>query len=107
MAFLTIDEIKQQTYVSDSDEDSYLELLGNAAIAHIQDYTNRKLYEKDDESASDDEIALVWTDDIKIAALMLVAHYYENREATVTGSTSSEVKLGAYSILSRYKFIPV
>lgn len=106
MTFLTLDEIKQQTYVDDSDEDSYLQMLGSAAIAYIEDYTNRKLYLTSEE-VNDDEIALIWSDNIKIAALMLVAHFYENREATVTGQTNSTIQFGVKAIISRYKYIPV
>lgn len=105
MAFLTIDEIKQQTYVSDDDENDYLLALADAAIERIQDYTNRTLYETV-EDAADDDIALIWRADLKLAALMLVAHYYEHREA-VSGSQTYPISEGAMSILSRYKFIPI
>ncbi|MGV3000781.1 head-tail connector protein [Vibrio sp. E150_018] len=105
MAFLTIDEIKQQTYVSDDDENDYLLALADAAIERIQDYTNRVLYESK-EDAGDDEVALIWKADIKLAALMLVAHYYENREE-VSSTQTYAISEGAMSILSRYKFIPV
>jgi uncharacterized phiE125 gp8 family phage protein len=33
-------------------------------------------------------------DDLRQAVLMLVAHWYENREAAVSGSTTSEVDMG-------------
>lgn len=105
MAFLTLDEIKQQTYVSDDDEDDYLTSLGDAAIERIQDYTNRTLYETQ-EDAGDDENALIWKADLKIAALMLTAHYYENREA-ISSTQTYPIGEGAMSILSRYKFIPI
>jgi hypothetical protein len=36
------------------------------------------------------------------AVLMLVAHWYENREAIVVGTISSEVSLGVNQLLSPY-----
>lgn len=41
-------------------------------------------------------------DDLIHAVLMLVAHWYENREAA-TGQTLNEVPLGVQSILNRYR----
>ncbi|MDO1559820.1 head-tail connector protein [Brevundimonas sp. 2R-24] len=44
--------------------------------------------------------------DLKHAALMLVGHLYENREATAAVALS-EVPMGVEAILSRYRALPV
>jgi uncharacterized phiE125 gp8 family phage protein len=41
-------------------------------------------------------------DGMRQAVLMLVAHWYENREAIVVGTISSEVSLGVNQLLSPY-----
>ena len=41
-------------------------------------------------------------DDMKQAILMLISHWYENREAVIVGTISAEVSLGVNQLLSPY-----
>lgn len=41
--------------------------------------------------------------DLKQAVLMLVGHFYENREATLIGISADEVPLGVWSILDQHR----
>jgi uncharacterized phiE125 gp8 family phage protein len=41
-------------------------------------------------------------DDMKQAVLMLISHWYENREAVIVGTISAEVSLGVNQLLSPY-----
>lgn len=41
--------------------------------------------------------------DLKQAVLMLVAHFYENREATLVGISADEVPLGVWDIINQHR----
>lgn len=43
------------------------------------------------------------TSDMKLAILMLCAHWYENREAVITGTIVTETPIGVDALLSKYK----
>lgn len=105
---ITIEEIKQQCYLDESDisEDKYLALLSSAAIKHIENYTNRKIYESADLVPEGVENALIWSDDLKIGALLLIGHLYENRENS-TEKAMHSIPLGFHAFVGPYKFIPV
>lgn len=86
---LTLPEIKSQCRLENdfTEEDSLLTLLAEAAEAKATTYLNRNLYatKTDIPELDDDGIAL--TNDIKLAMLMLICHWYENR------SSVSEVEM--------------
>lgn len=112
--FITLAEIKQQSYLSDADtsEDRFLEHLRDVALAHIENYTNRKLYltgTMPDPTTHPDEaeVALEFKPNIKHAALLLIGHWYENRENMVVGTTVNNIKIGFESLVGPYKYIPV
>lgn len=44
-------------------------------------------------------------DDIKQAMYLLIGHWFEHREAAITGSISQEVKLGALPLLAAYEMV--
>ncbi|MEQ7870743.1 head-tail connector protein [Chromohalobacter salexigens] len=41
--------------------------------------------------------------DIRVALLLLVGHWYENREQVITGTITSEVPMGVAALLSPYR----
>lgn len=45
--------------------------------------------------------------DIKLAALLLVAHYYNHREAVITGSINSTLALAVDAHLAPYKLVTI
>lgn len=114
MEFITLSEIKQQLYLDDTDmsEDKFLEHLRAVALAHIENYTNRKLYlaaDMPDPATVPDaaDIALEFKPDVKHAALLLVGHWYENRESSVSGTTVNSIPFGFGALVGPYKYIPV
>lgn len=104
---LTNEEIKRQLRLEDDDtsEDVLLSALGAAAESRTSTFLNRPLYAKADDIPDGDTRGLVVSDDIRLAMLMLVTHFYENRSAT------SEVEMleapQAYNwLVSPYRFYP-
>ncbi|CAM0041600.1 head-tail adaptor Ad1 [Vibrio phage K394] len=106
--FVTLEEIRQQCYLDEFDmsEDRYLTLIGSAAIKHVQNYTNRVLYKSPDDVPVDSENALMWSDDIKMGVLLLIGHFYENRENSSSVKVH-DIPFGFHAMIGPYKYIPV
>ena len=96
---LKMEEIKLQLRLDDdfSDEDELLELLGKAAQSRTENFLNRKLY-----ATADDRPA----DDVKLALLLLVSHFYENR-STVTDVEKMELPMSFNWLVVPYRLIPL
>lgn len=80
---LTLDVIKMQCRLENdfTEEDRLLELLALAAEARAVTYLNRNLYKTPDDIPASDEDGIVISEDIRLALLMLVSHWYENRSS--------------------------
>ena len=89
-----------------SDEDELLELLGKAAQSRTENFLNRKLYATADDRPADDPDGLVISDDVKLALLLLVSHFYENR-STVTDVEKMELPMSFNWLVVPYRLIPL
>ncbi|MDM3203905.1 head-tail connector protein [Citrobacter sp. Cf097] len=105
---LSMEEIKAQLRLDDdfTDEDSLLALLGKAAQSRTENYLNRRLYEKPQDIPPDDPDGLVMSDEVKLAMLMLVSHFYENRSA-VTEVEKLELPMSFNWLVGPYRYIPL
>ena len=83
LTFLTLEDMKAQARLEPSftDEDNYLMMLGRAA--------ERRLF-KDIQRTYDEVVAMEgeWPMDLTLAALMLVASWYQHREPEINQSMS-------------------
>ncbi|MCA6962424.1 MULTISPECIES: head-tail connector protein [Pectobacterium] len=96
----TIEELRIQCRIDSEDatDDQVLELYCLAAKRRAENYINRTLH---DESVPEgDSEGLVISPDIKLALMLAVGFWYENREA-------QSVPAGFFSILEPYRFIPL
>lgn len=75
-------------------ENELLQHLIGAARVHIEQHCDRKIVD-----APSDESEMSMTDDVKHAMLLLIGHWYSNRESVVVGVVSSQVQLGVESLL--------
>jgi len=102
---LTIDECKVQCRIDGDDpgDDQLLDLYIGAARRKAESYTNRKLY--DNSLPADDLDGLVIENDVKLALMLLVGHWYENREPVNVGNIVSTLPFGFESLLEPYRFI--
>ncbi|WP_336658158.1 head-tail connector protein [Leclercia adecarboxylata] len=107
---LTKEQVKTHCRI-DADnnaEDGWIETSIKGAVRYVQKWTRRQLYEKDDDPLYlSDPDALLYGEDIEIAMLMLIAHWYSNREAVITSGTSSTVDLAVESLLQPYRIYGV
>ncbi|MGX8943244.1 head-tail connector protein [Symbiopectobacterium sp. Eva_TO] len=96
----TIDELRNQCRIDSDDatEDQMLTLYCLAAKGRAENYINRKLY--DAAVPENESEGLVISPDIKLALMLAVGFWYENREAQSLPS-------GFFSILEPYRFIPL
>lgn len=91
----------------DSAEDKLLLLYFGAARKKAENLTNCKLYDRETDMPETDSYGLVIEDDILLALLLLVGHWYENREQVSVGNTVTSFPFGFESLLDPYRRIPL
>lgn len=110
------DIIKQHVRLEpDFDEDdTLLDTYATAAQRLVENRTGRKLYAtatdvpKDPETGEPtDDSALVLDDDLTTAMLLLIGHWYANREAVVIGSITSDVPMAVDALISPYRHFQI
>ncbi|SDO72583.1 Phage gp6-like head-tail connector protein [Halomonas shengliensis] len=109
---LELEIIRQQCRLEpdDTDEDALLETYATAAQRLVENQTGRTLYATEGEIPVDaetgeptDEHALVLDDDLTTAMLLLIGHWFENREAVVIGTITSELPLAVEALIAPYR----
>ncbi|MCU5775226.1 head-tail connector protein [Winslowiella arboricola] len=102
--------VKEHCRVDDdfSDDDNLLKIYTGAAKRHVEKWTRRKLYQLNtDPGFETDEDRLLLDDDIRAAMLLLIGHWYSNREAVVIGQATSEVPFAVEALLQPYRIYGV
>ncbi|AOR64859.1 head-tail connector protein [Pectobacterium wasabiae] len=96
----TVKELRNQCRIDsdDASEDEVLTLYCAAAKRRAENYINRTLH--DDSAPENDSEGLVISPDIKLALMLAVGFWYENREA-------QNLPTGFFVILEPYRFIPL
>lgn len=91
----------------DNSEDSLLSIYSGAAKKYVETWTRRTLYQANADPGFDsDENRLLLDDDIRMAMLLLIGHWFANREA-VSGNSLNEVPLAVEAILQPYRIYGV
>lgn len=94
----TVEEVLLHCRIDDDTESTLITDYIQAAVDRAQNYLNRKLYEGDVPESDPDGLPI--TGSIKLALLLAVGFWYENREA-------QQLPEGFFSLLSPYRFIPL
>ncbi|APC45960.1 head-tail connector II [Halomonas phage QHHSV-1] len=96
--------------LDETDEDVLLETYATAAQRLVENRTGRTLYATEGEIPTDsetgeptDDSALVLDDDLTTAMLLLIGHWFLNREAVVIGSSTAEVPMAVEALISPYR----
>ncbi|KNC16733.1 MULTISPECIES: head-tail connector protein [Pseudomonas] len=87
--------VKTHLRVDGVEEDQLIEGYMAAALAHVEQHCDRVLVEG--VPVLPDQMAL--TKDVQQAVLLLVGHWYANREAVVIGGAPAEVPLAVDRLL--------
>ncbi|EMM2358375.1 head-tail connector protein [Citrobacter freundii] len=101
----SIQELRYQCRIDSDDdtEDVMLELYLNASLKHAEKITNRHLY--DNVVPDGDHDGMVIDDDIKLALMLLVSHWYENREP-ISKDSVNKIPFGVDAILKQHRKTP-
>jgi len=92
---LDMTTVKMHLRVDGDEEDALIGGYLEAAKAHVEQHCDRKLVEA--APVEPDEMGL--TRDVEQAILLLVGHWYSNREAVVIGGAPSAVPLAVERLL--------
>lgn len=100
---LSLELIKQQIRLETDyvDEDDLLTLYTSAALRMIESHTRRTLVEVSEPNI-DLELNLIFDGDIQLAALLLIGHWYANRESVVVSASSMSLPLAFGALLQPY-----
>ncbi|MBY0633754.1 head-tail connector protein [Enterobacter sp. NIC22-4] len=105
-----LDVVKQHCRIDTdfSGDDALLILYAGAAARYVQTWTRRTLYENQSSLGyADDPEPILLNDDVKAAMLLLIGHWYANRESVAIGQTVAEVPLAVESLLQPYRIYGV
>lgn len=97
-------DIKKQLRIETTDEDAYLEALGSAAVEAFQNYTGTILFSFGTDLTDEPDNSLIVSESIKLGALLLIGHWYENRETT-TKLQLSKVQMATEYLWNPYRII--
>jgi len=98
MAIVTLIELKAQLNVTLADDDALIDRLIAAAEAHVErllGFTFADTYD----GVGQPTLPL----DLKHAVMMLTAHWYDNREATLVGVTAQAIPFGVTEIVNEHR----
>ncbi|WP_421153144.1 head-tail connector protein [Aeromonas dhakensis] len=106
MPWITLEEVKHQCRLEEDDasQDLLLNLYIGAASRAIEQHTDRELLDAPQAEMTDRQ--LVISDDIKAAGLLMVAHWFNNREA-VSDFEKVEVPFAFRYLIGPYTRMPI
>lgn len=78
-----------------TDDDALIQGYIDGAVAHVEQHCDRKIVTGDPSGPG--EMAI--TKDVEQAVLLLVGHWYSNREGVVVGAVANQVQLGVERLL--------
>ncbi|NNA11380.1 phage gp6-like head-tail connector protein [Pseudomonas lundensis] len=87
-----------------TDEDTLLQAYGRAAWRLVQNKTGRMLIAGDALPDDAPENALLLDDDWRLAMLLLVAHWYEHREAASEAAGMKVLPLAVDALIGPYRW---
>lgn len=90
----TLTEIKKQCRVEHDEEDDLIEMYLSAIIARTKSYLNRNFYEH--LVPKEDKTGILFSDDMKLAMLLTIAVWYDNR-------SSATIPRGYFEIMEQYR----
>lgn len=99
---VTKEEAKAQLNITIADDDPLIDRLISAAQSHVEKWLG---YAIDDEwpPTEGDAPQPTAPDDLRQAVLMIVGHWYENREASLVGVVAQSLPMGVADILASYR----
>lgn len=105
---LTLDDVKYQCRIEHNDEDPLLTLYVNSAYRAVETFTDKRLFFDELPPDVDESRSILLTDDINQACLMLIAHWYANRETVANNMVNiAQMPYAVDFLLQPYRYMGV
>lgn len=105
---LTLDDVKYQCRIDHDAEDRLLTLYVNSAYRAVETFTDKRLFFDEIPTDSDKDRSILLTDDINQACLMLIAHWYANRETVGANMVNiAQMPFAVDFLLQPYRYMGV
>lgn len=102
---LDLATVKAHLRVDGSEEDSLIQGYADAAISTFELWTNRQLIAEGETLPEPAGNTLIITKAIRQGALLLVGHWYANREAVATGTIATELPLATNALWRPHRWV--
>lgn len=99
--------VKAHLRVDSDDEDSLIQSYTDAAISTFELWTNRKLIADGEPLPDPVGNALVVSKSIEQGALMLIGHWYANRESVAVGGASDKLPMATEALWLPHRWVNV
>lgn len=96
--------VKNHLRVDHADEDALIQTYTDAAFSAFTDWTNRALYAVGATLPDPPLNAMIITKSIEQGALLLVGHWYANRESAVVGTGAAEVPMATKALWAPHRW---
>ncbi len=100
---VTLEEVKQHCRIDFDEDDELLCSYITAAREWVEGFLNMKLVSNNEGNADPIEVKQTW----KQAIMLLVGHWYANRENTSTWASLKEIPFGVKDLLWLDRNVPV
>lgn len=101
---IDLDAVKAHLRVRHSQDDQYIRDLVSDAVATFNDRTNRTLVGPDDPLPDPVGDSIHMTGSIRRGLLMLIAHWYSNRESVVIGTITAELPMATQHLWEPHRW---
>ncbi|MEE1920182.1 head-tail connector protein [Pseudomonas asiatica] len=99
--------VKAHLRVDGDEEDSLIQGYTDAAFSTFELWTNRKLIADGEPLPDPVSNALVVSKAIKQGALMLIGHWYANRESVAVGGVSDKLPMATEALWRPHRWVNV
>lgn len=99
--------VKAHLRVDGPDEDALIQLYIDAAISAFEAWTNRQLIDPARALPDPADNALHPNAGIQQGALLLIGHWYANRESVVSGAITAEMPMSTRALWMPHRWVNV
>lgn len=104
---LDIELVKKHLVSVPGDDDDLIQAYMDASIITFETWTNRKLVATDADLPEPVGNSIVLNKSIEVGAMLLVAHWYANRESVVTGTIATAMPMATESLWRPHRWVNI
>lgn len=97
--------VKQQLRVFHDDEDELIQGYTDAALSAFESWTNRTLIDPAHELPDPPGKAIALSKSIQQGALLLIGHWYANRETVAVGVSAVELPMATNALWNPHRWV--